>query len=135
MKSLILMSVLFFGAQSFACDEPATDRFIYNMLNHKRAPSEWRAVKGSTHQANRSWGVFLHIGRRGLEDSYAIYKGDTYTIDAAEFCKIASNKMRVTHPEHGSATIERRGSGDNSMLIGRKGIFSLRFRPDHVVVD
>ncbi|MGH1469099.1 MAG: hypothetical protein ACRBBP_09510 [Bdellovibrionales bacterium] len=134
MKSLILMGVLFVSSQTLSCDEPASEQFIYNMLNFKKAPSEWRSVKGSTHQANRSWDILLHVGR-GLEDSFAIYKGETHTIDEAEFCKIASNKMRVTHPEHGAAVIERRGFGDESILIGRKGIFTLRFRPEHVVTD
>ena len=133
MKALVLLLISTFSIASFAaCETPASERFIYNMLNHKRAPSEWKAVKGSTHKENRSWKVFLHVGR-GLEDSYAIYKGDKLTIETAEFCKTASNKMRVTHPEHGSANIERYGSGDESVLIGRKGIFSLRFRPAHVV--
>lgn len=133
MKAFIILLISTLSVASFAaCETPASERFIYNMLQHKRAPSEWKAVKASTHQENRAWKVFLHIGR-GLEDSYAIYKGDKLTIETAEFCKIASNRMRVTHPEHGSAVIERRGGGDDSILIGRKGVFSLAFRPAHVV--
>lgn len=133
MKAFIILLVSTFSVASFgACETPASERFIYNMLNHKRAPSEWKSVKGSTHKENRAWKILLHIGR-GLEDSYAIYKDEKHTIATAEFCKIASNKMRITHPEHGSGVVERYGSGDESVIIGKKGIFSMRFRPSHVV--
>ena len=72
MKVLIaLLLISTFSLSSFgACKTEASESFIYNMLNHKSAPSEWKAVKGSTYQENRAWKVLLHVGR-GLEDSYA----------------------------------------------------------------
>lgn len=132
MKSMMFILACLVVSPVFACDEPATDRFIYNMLHFKRGTSDWRAVKGKTYEESRSFRVFAHAGR-GIEDSYAIYKGEKHTIADADFCKVASNKLRVTTKEYGSVTITRRGSGDESTLVGRRGIFSLRFRPDHVV--
>jgi hypothetical protein len=132
MKLLVSLITVLITSPAFSCDEPATERFIYNMLNYKSGGSQWRAVKGKTFEENRSWRVFAHVGR-GLEDSYAIYKGEKYTVDEAEFCKTASNRLQVKTEEYGTVVIERRGGGDESILIGRRGIFSLAFRPDHMV--
>lgn len=132
---LIIFASLFISSLSFACSEP-DQKYLYNFLNYKIPPSVWQTVQGSGYKANKSFPVVAVI-EKVLNNSYAYYKQDRYDyidyVNQVQLCVLGSNRLQVNSPEFGSAVVTRTGNGDQAVLSGRWGIFTLRARPEHLV--
>jgi hypothetical protein len=140
MKAILCLVLFGFSSISFAnnasedlsaCEVPS-ERFLRGMLHEGGVPTKWRTVKGKSYDVNRSVNALGVIGRT-QESSYAIYKGKKHTAEDIIFCKTGGNKLRATHPEHGSINLTRTGTGIDSMLSARWGIFRYNLRLDQYV--
>jgi len=130
-KTVLVLFVLSLSSVSYSCEVPS-ERFLRGMLHEGRVPTKWRTVKRKSYEANRSVDVLGVIGRT-QERSYAIYKGKKYTAEDIVFCKTGGNKLKATHPEHGSVHLTRTGKGRDSLLSARWGIFRYNLRLDKYV--
>jgi len=131
--TLFAFSLVSFAEEEFslACEVPS-ERFLRGMLHEGSVPTKWRTVKGSTFDVNRAVNV-LGVINKTQESSYAIYKGKKYTAEDIVFCKTGGNKLKATHPDKGSVHLTRTGTGRNSMLSARWGIFTYNLRLDKYV--
>jgi len=120
------------GPFAFACDTPPSDAFLRKMLHEGKVPTKWRTVKGKSYKANRSIDA-LGVVARTQEESYAVYKGKRHYIDNVTFCRVGENKLKGTHPKHGTVRVTRTGKGKKSMLAVRYGALKTNLRLNQYV--